>query len=136
MGPVHSYVGLRADEPTREGGDYRSVPGVEMVCPMRDWGWSLAHVIGYLMERQVIIPRRTDCARCYHQTLHEWWMLWREAPTIYADAEMDESNTGHTFRSPSRDTQPAALRDLRLKFEAGYVPAQRKRATQCRVCAA
>lgn len=30
--------------------------------------------------------------------------------------------TGHTFRSAQRDSWPAALKDLRAKFEAGFKP--------------
>lgn len=133
-GPIRSYVGLRIDEEEREGGDYSSVPGVEMVFPMRDWGWGLDEVLQSLERRGVCIPRRTDCARCYHQTLHEWYLLWRDYPDLYLDAEIEEILTGHTFRSPSRDTWPAALADMRPLFEQGKVPAQRKRASQCRAC--
>src|SRR4249920_3593724 len=34
--PAISYVGLRADEAEREGGDYASVPNIEMRFPMRE----------------------------------------------------------------------------------------------------
>ena len=33
-----------------------------------------------------------------------------------------EDQTGHTFRSPGRDTQPSGLIQLRTKFEQGYIP--------------
>lgn len=134
-GPVRSYVGLRADEEEREGGDYSNIPNVNMVFPMRDWGWGLQDVYDRLDRDNVVIPRRTDCARCYHQSLYEWYLLWRDHLDIYLDAERQETTTGHTFRSPSRDTQPASLGDLRRKFESGYVPKPRKRTSQCRVCA-
>lgn len=39
-------------------------------------------------------------------------------PEIYAEAEAQEEKTGHTFRSPSRDRYPTALKDLRHYFEA------------------
>jgi 3'-phosphoadenosine 5'-phosphosulfate sulfotransferase (PAPS reductase)/FAD synthetase len=40
--PARVYVGLRADEPEREGGDYhRNIAGAEMVFPMRQWGWGI-----------------------------------------------------------------------------------------------
>lgn len=133
-GPARSYVGLRADEEEREGGDYTAIPNVEMVFPMRGWGWGLQDVLDSLDRQGVTIPRRTDCARCYHQTLHEWWLLWRDHPDLYADAEQQEAATGHTFRSPSRDTRPAALADLRREFENGFTPKKRRRATACRVC--
>lgn len=133
-GPVVSYVGLRADEEAREGGDYASIPDVEMRFPMREWGWGLGQVVAYLHVWEQSIPRRTDCARCYHQTLHEWFLLWRDHPVEWADSVADETDTGHTFRSPSRDTWPAALADMQKRFEAGDIPQQRKRSTSCRVC--
>lgn len=43
--PVVSYVGLRADEPEREAGDYTNVPGVTLRFPLREWGWGLRRVL-------------------------------------------------------------------------------------------
>jgi len=113
------YVGLRADEEERRG-----IISNDVDCrfPLREWGWGLAEVKGYLRERGVTIPRRTDCARCYGQTLLEWYDLWRGHPDIYADAERQEAEIGHTFRSPGRDTWPAPLLDLRLEFAGGRLP--------------
>ena len=117
-----SYVGIRADEPERQGGDYSDIAGVEMRFPMRDWGWGLSEVEAYLATKKVCIPERTDCARCYAQRLSEWWELWRQYPEVYANAEAQEAAIGHTFRSPGRDTWPAGLRELRQQFEAGRLP--------------
>lgn len=132
---MRSYVGLRADEPEREGGDYAQIPGVEMAFPLREWGWGLDEVLVYLEVQGIAIPRRTDCARCYHQTLHEWFLLWRDYPDIYREAELQEAITGHTLRSPGRDTWPSSLTELAAQFAAGREPKPRARATQCRVCA-
>jgi len=121
-GGVVSHVGIRADEPEREGGDYSGVQGVTMRFPMREWGWGIGDVEAYLSKRGVCIPERTDCARCYAQRLSEWWELWRQYPEVYADAETDEARTGYTFRSPGRDTWPAALVELRKQFEGGRLP--------------
>lgn len=137
---IVSYVGLRADEPEREGGDYSKVPGVVSKFPMREWGWGLSDVLAYLERRGVTIPDRTDCARCFYQTLGQWWNLWKQYPETYADAERDEAATGHTYRSPGRDTWPAALSELRVEFERGRIPSgsdvQRPlfASLQCRVC--
>jgi 3'-phosphoadenosine 5'-phosphosulfate sulfotransferase (PAPS reductase)/FAD synthetase len=137
--PAVSYVGIRADEEAREGGDYSAVPDVEMRFPMREWGWTLSDVLAYLDARGVAIPKRTDCQLCFWQRLDEWWTLWREHPKAWAKGEQIESERGATFRSPGRDSWPVALRDLRAEFERGNVP---KRAGQpdlfadlkCRVC--
>ncbi len=110
------YVGLRADEETREG---LYDDDVVTRFPLREWGWGLHEVNGYLREKGVKIPERTDCARCYAQRLIDWKRLWERYPEIYANAEADEARIGHTFRSPQRDTWPARLADLRAEFEGG-----------------
>lgn len=112
-------VGLRADEPQREGiyGDY-----ADYRYPLREWGWGLKEVEGYLNDRGVCIPRRTNCPLCYGQRLSEWWLLWKEHPEKWAEGERLEAETAHTFRSPGRDTWPAGMAQLRERFEAGETP--------------
>lgn len=132
-----SYVGIRADEPERESGDYSEIPGISMRFPMREWGWGLGEVINYLSEKKVVIPKRTDCKLCFYQRLIEWWELWKEDPKGWAEGEALEEFTGHTFRSPGRDSWPAAMKDLRARFEAGDKPRETRDAmkeAQCRVC--
>lgn len=136
--PAVSYVGLRADEESREGGDYRSVPNVTMRFPMREWGWSLSDVVTYLQQKQISIPVRTDCLKCFYQRLIEWYELWRDNRESWLEGEHYETMTGHTFRSPGRDTWPAAMKDLRARFEAGDVPRDTRPTfldgMKCRVC--
>lgn len=117
--PAVLYVGLRADEETR-GGIY----GDDATCdfPFRRWGWTERDVRDYLYARGVTIPARTDCEWCYDQTLEEWRTLWRDRPDSFSRAVAWELRTGHTFRSPQRDTQPAPLVLLGAKFKAGYIP--------------
>jgi hypothetical protein len=110
-----------------------------MRFPLRDWEMTKADVWSYLEGRGIDVPRRTDCARCFFQTLGEWWILWRDHPEIYADAENQEEKTQHTFRSDGRDSWPADLRSLRLAFESGQVPTKANQLdlfaqSQCRVC--
>ena len=141
--PVISYVGLRADEDVddRTGMVLSEGTGITTRFPLREWGWGIGEVLGYLEEKGITIPERTDCARCFFQRLPEWWRLYRDHPDLYEDACAQEAATGHTFRSPGRDTQPAALTDLRAKFDRGYIPkgaAQLNlmdtRKTMCRAC--
>ena len=136
--PARFYVGLRADEEKREGGDYQDVPGVEQVFPLRDAGMGLADVLAFLRDRQVRIPKRTDCMLCFYQRLIEWFELWRDNPDAYAEGERYEALTGYTFRSPGRDTWPAALKELRAEFEQGRAPRDTRRdplgEMRCRVC--
>lgn len=137
---IVSYIGLRADEEEREGGDYASVPGVERRFPLREWGMGLADVLSQLEQREIEIPSRTDCARCFYQTIGQWFNLWRDHLAIYLDAEKQEETTGFTWRSPGRDSWPTALKDLRAKFMAGFIPRGADvqpdlfRRSQCRVC--
>ena len=140
---VHLYVGLRADEETREG---IYGPDVHSVFPFREWGWGVSEVWAYLRQRGVKIPRRTDCARCYAQRLGEWYQLWRLHPDIYASAVEQERTIGHTFRRPERDSFPTSLTDLAATFAAGRVPRSEQGGDQlslfgvegnedtCRVC--
>lgn len=138
-GDVVLYVGLRADEEGREGGIYDNC---EVRFPFREWGWGIDDVQAYLRQRDVVIPARTDCARCFFQTLPEWWRLWKEYPEIYQDAVDQEIAFGHTFRSPGRDTWPASLEMLRARFERGDIPRGTElqadlfgfSANKCRVC--
>lgn len=136
-GPVVTYIGLRADEEDREGVDYgKGIEGVTCRFPLREWGWGVAEVWGLLDECGVCIPDRTDCAKCYAQKLIQWRNLWQLHPDIYAGGEAQEAATGHTFRSPGRDTWPAALKDLRAEFERGRPMRERKddRGKVCRAC--
>ena len=117
--PCVQYVGLRADEEERKG-IYGDIRGVNQRYPLREWGWGIDDVWNYLAEKGITIPKRTDCAWCYGQRLVEWKRLWQEHPDIFQRAVELEQLTGHTFRSPSRDTWPASLAELRERFEQGY----------------
>jgi len=136
--PAKFYVGLRADEEEREGGDYQNVIGVEMIFPLREAGMTIDDVYCFLAERGQTIPKRTDCKLCFFQRLIEWYELWRDDLASYLEGERWEAATGYTFRSPGRDTQPTSLRDLRLKFETGWVPKDTRvdaiGRLKCRVC--
>jgi hypothetical protein len=114
---------------------------------MQRWGWSIDDVRGFLAERGIPVPERTDCAACFWQKLGEWYNLWRDHPEQFREAEgleefvIAERGEVRTFRSPQRDTWPARLADLRGRFEAGDVPkrsldgmAKTRQSGACRVC--
>lgn len=144
--PCVSYVGLRADEEEREGGLYAHIEGVEQRYPLREWGWREQDVVAYLDERGIRIPERTDCAFCYDQTLREWWNLWKNHPEKWTQGEgleafvTDEHGETRSFRSPSRDTYPASMSEMRAKFERGRRPRHAGQLKlfggegRCRVC--
>lgn len=129
-GDVTLCVGLRADEESRVGGTYDA----EVRYPLREWGWGLCDVLRCCADADLVPPRRTDCAVCFFQTLGEWYELWLRYPGLYQQGEDWEAATGYTFRSPSRDTRPAALVDLRREFEGGWIPKRRARKEMCHVC--
>lgn len=91
IGPVVSYVGLRYDEPERIGGLYGHIDGVTTRHPLREWKMGEAEVQAELAARDIVCPIRTDCARCYHQKLGEWFLLWLDNRDIFMDAEADEA---------------------------------------------
>lgn len=145
--PCVSYVGLRADEASRPGMIFPDADGIQMDFPMQRWGWTIDDVTSYLAGLGVAIPERTDCAMCFWQKLGEWWTLWHDYPDAYAEAEAlevfvtGERGKPYTFRSPQRDSWPASLTDLRLRFEAGDRPQRsldkmdaRRQSGTCRVC--
>jgi len=130
--PVVLHVGLRADEEVRDGiyGDY-----VLSRFPFREWDWKLADVLEYLELRDIPIPKRTDCARCFFQRISEWHALWRDYPDIYQSAIDQEVSTGHTFRRPNQDTWPSSLTDLAREFASGrQLRKSEKKDNMCRVC--
>jgi 3'-phosphoadenosine 5'-phosphosulfate sulfotransferase (PAPS reductase)/FAD synthetase len=123
--PAVAYVGLRADEAEREGVEYTEPQIREQLVqryPLTEWEWGLRDVMAYLNSREVSIPERTDCAVCFFQRLDEWWRLWRDQPEEMDKGIVVEEAIGYTFRSDTRDTWPAALKDLKGEFERGRVP--------------
>lgn len=126
--PAVVYVGIRADEDHRGKGIYEGVEGVTLRHPFVEWGWTKADVVAYLQSLGITIPRRGDCARCFFQTMSEWWRLWADHPDIFRDACMDEFVvTGMrgkpcTYRNAKKDQWPTALWALGAAFERGKVP--------------
>jgi 3'-phosphoadenosine 5'-phosphosulfate sulfotransferase (PAPS reductase)/FAD synthetase len=136
--PVTSYIGLRIDEGEREGGDYNKVDGVKMDFPMRRWGWTLHDVRSYLSLRNVEIPKRSDCLKCFFQRIDEWYSFWEKHPDKWSEGERLEELTGHTFRTPGKDSWPTSMHDLRNVFEQGRIPKRARdgalQELKCRVC--
>lgn len=142
IGPIVSYVGLRADEEGRAGGAYGDIDGVEMRFPLREMGFGEDEVQATLRRVEVTCPDRTDCAKCYHQRLGEWYELWLYHRAAALEAVDLEKKYGATFRTPGRDSWPSALEALFAEFERGRIPVvslnrmkrERMRAGGCRVC--
>jgi len=129
------YVGLRADEEGRLG---LVRPGSQFTVryPMREWGWGLRDVLGYLELRGVTIPKRTDCGACFYQKLGEWRDLLKNHPDRYERYAQIERRMGYTFRSPGRDTWPADLDGLRQEILSGRKIRESRHGVEkkCRLC--
>lgn len=113
------YVGLRADEPLRKGIYSHEV---NMICPLREWGWGIMEVKQYLRDKGISIPRRTDCALCFYQRVGEWFLLWRDNKELWEKGKELEKLTGYTFRSPKGDAWGGSLENMEKLFEAGKRP--------------
>jgi 3'-phosphoadenosine 5'-phosphosulfate sulfotransferase (PAPS reductase)/FAD synthetase len=97
-----------------------------------------------LVERQQAIPnwRQRWCTRMLKLEPYERVLvtLARLGPvTSYVGLRADEPATGHTWRSPGRDSWPASMRELRAEFERGRIPkgwgqGDLMRSATCRVC--
>ncbi len=95
------YVGLRADEDERLG---LVRPDATFITryPMREWGWSIADVFGYLKSKGVKIPDRTDCGACFFQRLPEWRELLQRYPDRFEKYVQVEKNWSHIPLAGSR----------------------------------
>ena len=134
--PAVVYVGLRADEGTRQGNKLFDADIVQKF-PMQEWGWGINDVMYYLEEKGISIPRRTDCAMCFYQRIGEWWLLWKEHPRRFEKLLLLEDEIGHTLMAPGKHKiWPHKLSDLAIEFGKGRRPREIKtgRSTGCRVC--
>lgn len=142
IGPIVSYIGLRADEEGRAGGAYADIGGVTMRFPLREWGMGEPEVQATLRRFGVTCPNRTDCGECYHQRIGEWYEYWLNHRKAALEAAALEVEMGGTFRTPGRDSWPTSLTDLFAEFESGKIPTislnrmarERMAAGACRVC--
>jgi len=126
--PATVYVGLRADEMSREGNTLFDEQ-IKQDYPLRRWGWGLPEVLGYLQEKGVEIPRRTDCMMCFFQRLDEWYYLWETRPDDFRMLANLEIKIGYTFMSPGKHKKWShKLCVLGRQFKRGEKPQAVKKA--------
>lgn len=113
---VHSYVAIRADEPTREG--YQSThANMRVHLPLRDAGLDKAAVIEMLRQADVGEPEyyswrsRSGCTFCFFQQKIEWVRLAENHPDRFDEAVAYEK-TALKDGSPFTWSQGESLTEL------------------------
>lgn len=113
---IHSYVAIRADEPSREG--YQATHGnMRVHFPLRDDGINRAGVIEMLESAGLGEPEyyrwrtRSGCTFCFFQQKIEWVRLLREHPKAFDDARSYEK-TAQEHGSPFTWSQGESLEEL------------------------
>lgn len=123
---VHSYVAIRADEPSREG--YQAThPNMRVHLPLRDAAIDRAGVIETLRRADVGEPEyyewrsRSGCTFCFFQQKIEWVRLAERHPDRYAEAVAYEKTAieggspftwsmGESLTELSRDDRVAQIK--------------------------
>lgn len=113
---IHSYVAIRADEPTREG--YQAThPNMRVHLPLRDNGIDRTGVIEILEQSDVGEPdyyqwrSRSGCTFCFFQQKIEWVRLSEHHPDRFAEA-VDYEKTALRDGSPFTWSQGESLTEL------------------------
>jgi hypothetical protein len=113
---VHSYVAIRADEPSREGYQASNI-NMQVHFPLREAGIDRRGVIDILEGSSVGEPdyykwrSRSGCTFCFFQQKIEWVRLMREHPDAFAEAQSYEKNA-QEHGSPFTWSQGESLDDL------------------------
>ncbi|MDE8654716.1 phosphoadenosine phosphosulfate reductase family protein [Novosphingobium album (ex Liu et al. 2023)] len=113
---VHSYVAIRADEPSREG--YQAThPNMRVHLPLREAGIDRPGVLEILDQADVGEPEyyqwrsRSGCTFCFFQQKIEWVRLFEEHPDRFAEA-VDYEKTALRDGSPFTWSQGESLMEL------------------------
>lgn len=113
---IHSYVAIRADEPSREG--YQAThPNMRVHLPLRDAGIDRAGVLEILERSEVGEPEyyrwrsRSGCTFCFFQQKIEWVRLAEQHPDQFAEA-VDYEKTALRDGSPFTWSQGESLTEL------------------------
>jgi 3'-phosphoadenosine 5'-phosphosulfate sulfotransferase (PAPS reductase)/FAD synthetase len=113
---IHSYVAIRADEPSREG--YQAThPNMRVHLPLRDAGIDRAGVLEILDQSDVGEPAyyqwrsRSGCTFCFFQQKIEWVRLAENHPDRFAEA-VNYEKTALRDGSPFTWSQGESLSEL------------------------
>ncbi|MGL5947919.1 MAG: phosphoadenosine phosphosulfate reductase family protein [Aeromonas sp.] len=120
---VVSYVGIRADEPWRDGFvPSKSQQKLTIKMPFADDGIKKAGVISILESSGIGLPKyyewrsRSGCTFCFFQRKIEWVRLRERYPQLFEEAKAFEkqaetSANGETFYWMGKDTPLTTLED-------------------------
>ncbi len=128
---VHSYVAIRADEPSRSGYQATS-PNMRVHFPLREAGIDRRGVIELLESSSVGEPAyyrwrsRSGCTFCFFQQKIEWVRLMREHPDSFADA-MSYEKTARDHGSPFTWSQGESLEELARAERVSAIEAEHER---------
>ncbi|MGO8104741.1 phosphoadenosine phosphosulfate reductase family protein [Rhizobium leguminosarum] len=113
---IHSYVAIRADEPSRDG--YQAThPNMRVHLPLRSAGVDRAGVIEMLEQASVGEPEyydwrsRSGCTFCFYQQKIEWVRLAEHHPDRFQEA-VDYEKTAIKDGSPFTWSQGESLLEL------------------------
>lgn len=113
---IHSYVAIRADEPSRDG--YQAThPNMQVHLPLRTAGIDRAGVIEMLEQASVGEPEyydwrsRSGCTFCFYQQKIEWVRLSEHHPDRFKEA-VDYEKTALKDGSPFTWSQGESLLEL------------------------
>lgn len=104
------YVGLRADEQTREGYLMPDKGKIQPVYPFKDRGLVKADIINILNDCGLGLPSyyewrsRSGCFFCFFQRKYEWAMLAVNHPALFAEAQMYERDGFHWRKGEPLET--------------------------------
>lgn len=124
---VISYVGIRADEPQREG--YISTkPNIKAVFPFKEDGLVKDDIIRLLDDSGLGLPKyynwrsRSGCHFCFYQRKIEWIGLYENHPDLFEDAkryEKYDEQTGKRYtwsQGESLDELLERKEEIKAKF--------------------
>ncbi|MGI9298583.1 MAG: phosphoadenosine phosphosulfate reductase family protein [Gammaproteobacteria bacterium] len=120
--PCTVYIGLRADEPEREG-NYGISKGIDYAYPLREACIDLNGVMNILSESQIKLPKfyawRTTggCWMCPWQRESEWLGLSRHEPELFAQALAEEKKAEETSKDGHGTTWSLSRKPLQRMLD-------------------
>jgi len=127
---VISYVGIRADEPQREG--YISTkPNIKTRFPFKEDGLVKADIMRILEESGIGVPKyydwrsRSGCYFCFYQRKIEWVGLYENHPDLFEKAkefEKYDDKTGKRYtwsQGESLDELIVRKEEIKARFALG-----------------